>query len=444
MKTLTPTTLVLAGCAVVLTVIPVYGQTCPSPPANTVFEWTDLLLSVSGPGTLTTTPRNQGNQVASRSLAMMTAAMYDSVNAIDQTHSVYVADARFLAHTGDSLEAAAAQAAHDIAVGLYNRPAEVALFDARLAADLCAIPEGAAKDRGIAIGQYVAGQVLSWRANDGSNVVVTYTIGDDPGDWQPTPPNFARTPVTPQWGDVAPFVLASGSQFRPGPPPLLTSADYSEAFEQVRMLGGNGTTTPSIRTPEQTEIALFWAGAGASNAAVIIWNQIAETVATTDLPLTESARLFALLNVTIADAFVAGFDAKYAVQHGHGFWRPVTAIRAADADGNPDTIGDPTWTPLIATPNHPSYVALHATQSYAAAYALASFFGTDRIRFTATWAGVERSFDKFSAAAHEAGISRILAGIHWSFDVAVGWRVGRDVGRYVAANAFLPASESGK
>jgi hypothetical protein len=117
----------------------------------------------------------------------------------------------------------------------------------------------------------------------------------------------------------------------------------------------------------------------------------------------------------------------------------VTAIRAADADGAADTIGDPTWTPLIATPNHPSYVALHATQSYAAAYALASFFGTDRVSFTATWAGVERSFDRFSAAAHEAGISRILGGIHWSFDVAVGWHVGRDVGRYVAANVFLPA-----
>jgi hypothetical protein len=398
-------TFLFAGYALVLTAMPAKAQACADPPTNIVFEWTDLLLAVSGPGTLTTTARNQGNQVVSRSLAMMEAAIYDSVNAIDQRHSVYVADARSLAQAGDSVEAAAAQAAHDIAVSLYSRPAEVALFNATLAADLCAIADGPAKDNGIALGQYVAGQIVSWRTNDGSSSVVTYTTGTNPGDWQPTPPTFALTPVTPHWGHVAPFALASGSQFRPGPPPPLTSADYREALEQVRAFGGNGTTTPSERTPEHTQIAFFWAGVGVSNAAVMIWNQIAESVAAAhDLPLTETARLFALLNVTIADAFIAGFDAKYAFQDGHGFWRPVTAIRAADADGAADTIGDPTWTPLIATPNHPSYVALHATQSYAAAYALASFFGTDRVSFTATWAGVERSFDRFSAAAHEAGM----------------------------------------
>jgi hypothetical protein len=161
----------------------------------------------------------------------------------------------------------------------------------------------------------------------------------------------------------------------------------------------------------------------------MIWNQIAERVsAEHDLTLAQKARLFALLNVTIADAFIAGFDAKYAFQNGHGFWRPVTAIRAID----------PSWTPLVTTPNHPSYVALHATQSEAAAQALAAFFGTDHVRFTASWGSVERSFKKFTAAAHEAGMSRVFAGIHWSFDVAAGRRLGRNVGQYIAGNCFLP------
>ena len=205
-------------------------------------------------------------------------------------------------------------------------------------------------------------------------------------------------------------------------------------------MGGNGTTTPSTRTPEQTEIALFWAGVGVSNAAVIMWNQIAATIsAAQELTLVENARLFALLNVTIADAFIAGFDAKYTFQNGRGLWRPVTAIRAAD-DGNLDTVQDATWTPLIATPNHPSFVALHATQSHAAARALASFFGTDHVAFTATWAGVHRWFPRFTAAAHEAGMSRIYAGIHWSFDIAAGRQLGRNVGKYVAENFFRPTS----
>ena len=434
-------TLILATCLLATVPARAHGQQCANPTANLVFEWTDLVLAVSGPGTSTTVARNQGNQIVSRSMAMMHAAMYDSVNAIDRSYSPYHVDARPLALLEDSAEAAAAQAAHDVAVGLYNRSAEVVLFDAALSDDLCAIPDGPGKHDGLAIGQYVASQILAWRANDGSSNVVPYVIGTDPGDWQPTPPAFARTPATPQWPYVTPFALATGSQFRPGPPPALTSSDYTEAFQQVRGLGGNGTTTPSARTPEQTEIAFFWAGAGVSNAGVAIWNQIAESVsAARGLTLVQNARLFALLNVTIADAFIAGFDAKYAFNNGHGFWRPVTAIRAADTDGNFNTAEDSTWTPLITTPNHPSYVALHAAQSYAAAMALASFFGTDHVPFTATWGAAERTFNTFTAAAHEAGMSRIYGGIHWSFDVAVGRHVGRDVGQYVAANFFRPIS----
>src|SRR5262249_43932273 len=232
-----------------------------------------------------------------------------------------------------------------------------------------------------------------------------------------------KTPALPQWPGVTPFALASGDQFRPGPPPALTSDDYTAAFREVESLGSISSTT---RTAEQTEIAKFWAGVGVSNAGVAIWSQIAQTVATAhDLTLAENARLFAQLNVANADAFIAIYDAKYT----YNYWRPVTAIRAADTDGNPDTVPDPTWTPLIVTPNHPSYVSAHAAQSRAAAEALAAFFGTDHVCFTATWPvadqPVDRSFKKFTDAAKEAGKSRIYAGIHWSFDVAAGENLGR-------------------
>ena len=429
---------------VLLAVIPARAQDCANTAPDVVFEWTELLLAVSGPGTATTAARNQGNQVASRSMAMMEAAIYDAVNAIDRGYSVYHTDVRPLARPGDSVAAAAAQAAHDVAVGVYSRAQEIALFDATLAADLCSIPDGQAKENGITLGRYVATQVLAWRANDGAVLVVPYTIGANAGDWQPTPPAFAQTPVTPQWPYVTPFALTSASQFRPGPPPPLTSSEYTEAFEQIKAVGGNGTTTPSTRTAEQTEIAVFWAGV-ATNGGVAIWNQIAEKVSRSHgLTVVQNARLFALLNVTIAYSFIAGFDAKYAFQSGHGFWRPVTAIRAAENDGSADTIADPSWTPRLTTPNHPSYIALHACQSESAAQALAAFFGTDRVVFTAASGGIERAFPRFSAAAHEAGLSRIYGGIHWSFDVAAGWHVGRDVGKYVAANFFQPAGTAPK
>jgi hypothetical protein len=399
------------------------------PSATFVLDWNRLLLDVQQ-------QHGQGNQVSARALAIMGAAVYDSVNAIDPTHTVYHVDARgFPGVTAASADAAAAQAAHDVAAGLYSQSADVARFNILLGAQLAAVPDGPAKTSGITLGNYVATQMLAWRANDGANAPGFYTITHNPGDWQPTPPAFAQMPATPQWPYVTPFGLTSGDQFRPGPPPELTSGEYTAAYQEVKALGGNGTTTPSTRTAEQTEIAFFWAGLGVTNSGVGIWNQITQTVAAArDLSLADTARLFALVGVANADAFIAGFDAKYT----YNFWRPVTAIRAGDTDGNPQTVPDAAWTPLIATPNHPSYVSLHADQSRAAAEALAAFFGTDHVNFTATWAGVDRSFHKFTEAAKEAGMSRLYAGIHWSFDVDAGEQLGRKVGRYVADHFLLP------
>jgi hypothetical protein len=418
--------------------------------ADFVYQWNDLLLDVQR-------LRGQGNPPATRALAIMDAAIYDSVNAIDPTHVVFHVDARaFPGVSAASADAAAAQAAHDVAVTLYTQSGEVARFDTLLATQLAEVwdevPDGPAVANGIALGNYVAGQMLAWRANDHSGDTVIYTPGSGPGVWQPTP-RPGPTPgtelpglpaATPQWPLVTPFALTSGDQFRPGPPPSLTSDAYTTAYREVKALGGDGSITPSTRTPEQTEIALFWAGVGVSNAGIAIWDQIAQTVAVGQhLSLADSARLFAEVNVASSDAFVASFDAKYT----YNFWRPVTAIRAADTDGNPDTLPDSTWTPLITTPNHPSYGSNHAAQSRAAAEALAAFFGTDHVRFTATWpvAGrsVDRSFNKFTDAAKEAGMSRIYAGIHWSFDMAAGENLGRKVGQYVADHYFQPLPEAG-
>src|SRR5262245_33987243 len=297
-----------------------------------VLDWNDLVVDVQR-------LRGQGNQAAARALAMMGAAVYDSVNAINPTHTVYHTDARTFPDVSiASADAAAAQAAHDVAYALYTQPAERTRIDGLLNTQL----GGLLKDgvtgiaEGTHLGQFVAGDVLAWRATDHSGDSVIYTPGTGPGVWQPTPrpgPGGTELPglpaATPQWPLVTPFAMTSGDQFRAGPPPALTDAAYTEAYLEVKALGGNGTTTPSTRTPEQTEIALYWANAGVGH-----WNQITHTVSVAhNLTLAENARLFAQVNVANADAFIASYDTKYT----YNYWRPVTAIRAADTDGNPDT-----------------------------------------------------------------------------------------------------------
>jgi hypothetical protein len=399
------------------------------PSATFVPAWNELVVNVAQ-------QRGQGNQQSARALAMMNAAIYDSVNAIDPTHTVYHVDARAFPDVSiASAAAAAAQAAHDVAVKLYTNPDDVAAFDQLRDDQLGTIPDGPAEDAGVALGAYVADQIVTWRSTDGSNGSVPYEHRFEPGQWRPTPPAFNQTPATPHWRFVTPFAMESGDQFRAGPPAKLTSAKYTKAFREVEKLGSIDSTT---RTPEQTEIAFFWAGVGVSNAGVGIWNQIARTVAESeDLSLVENARMFAQMSVANADAFIAGFDTKY---H-YNYWRPVTAIRAADTDGNGHTTADPNWTPLLVTPNHQSYLSLHSTQSMAAAQSLKAFFGTDHVPFTATWDGVERLFNKFTDAAEEAGQSRIYGGIHWNFDSAMGLKQGKKIGQHVANSAFQPLDD---
>jgi PAP2 superfamily len=385
-----------------------------------VIDWNQVLLSIVN------TPGAQPATIQpTRNFAIVHAAIYDAVNAIDRTHEPYLIDIR--APRDASETAAADAAAHTALVGLY--PAQQSMLDADYAAELAKVADGPAKDQGIRLGDQVATDLLAIRANDGSNVAPPpFVPGTAAGDFRPTPPNLPA-PVFTTWGQVTPFVLDSGNQFRPSPPPALTSDAYATAINEVQSLGSATSTT---RTADQTEIGKFWAPPIQN-----FWNQIAQTVALShhsDLPTT--ARLFAALNLSFADSAIAFYDAKYTYQ----LWRPVTAIRLADSDGNAATLADPSWLPLAGnTPADPSYPGAHSTISAAGADVLASFFG-DRQSFAVTspaLPGVTRSFDSFSAAAEEAGLSRIYAGVHTRLDHVAGLTLGHDVAGFVLHNALL-------
>jgi hypothetical protein len=395
--------------------------------ADLVLHWNEILLDAIR-------VERTSPPVASRAMAIVHAAIYDAVNAIHRTHEPYAVSVPALAIT--SAEAAVSAAAHATLSALF--PAQTATFDAALTAALAEIPDGPAESLGIDLGENVAEQMLALRANDGSSVVVPYVPGTDPGNWQPTPPANAAA-LLPNWPDVTPFAMTSGSQFSPDDVPSLTSREYTKAFNEVKSLGSAMSTT---RTSDQTNIALFWAnGAGTATPPGHL-NVLAAIVSDKkDLSLAQNARLFAMLNVALADAAIMCWDAKFATN----FWRPITAIRAADTDGNPNTAVEAGWTPLIVTPPFPSYSSGHSSFSGAAAAVLKSFFGTDRISFTlpSEAPGVsDRSYKSFSQAAQESADSRLYGGIHWRFDNEDGLSSGTQLGKYVAKNFFQRATGS--
>ncbi|MBV8230348.1 MAG: phosphatase PAP2 family protein [Planctomycetaceae bacterium] len=379
---------------------------------NSVINWNAAALQAIR---VDNTPPPQ----AARNLAMVQAAVFDAVNAIVPTAEEY--HATLTARSGSSIDAAVAQAAHDVLMSLYPRQAST--FDAELAASLARPIPGPSLKQGIAVGRSAAQQILAWRSNDGANAHIPYTPGTAPGQWRPTPPGFLPA-LDPQWPDVTPFAMITGSQFRPGPPPALGSPDYNAAVSQVESLGGVDSTT---RTPDQTQIALFWSDGAGTDTPPGHWNAIAEQVAMQEKDsVARDARLFAQLDIALADAGIAAWDAKYA----YNFWRPITVIQQTD----------PTWKPLITTPNFPSYVSGHSTFSGAAEVVLSSFFGPN-VTFSATsdgLPGVTRTFTSFAQAADEAGMSRIYGGIHYSFDNTTGLAMGRALGQYVVDNVLLP------
>jgi PAP2 superfamily len=373
--------------------------------------------------------------LSTRTMAMVPAAMYDSVNAIDQFGSVFQVSVPASEAKGASPDAAAAEAAYDVLSNLI--PQEQPLYDATLAESLADIPDGAAKTAGLAVGDTVAAGILAWRANDGSNVQVPYVPGTAPGEWRPTPPNYTVA-WGPNWGQVTPFAIPSAQQFLPPPPPALNSRAYAAALQMTESMGAKNSTT---RTPRETQIGDFWAyDVAGMGPPPVHYYQIADDIALQQHnTLDENARLFALVGVAMGDAGIVTWDAKYKYDR----WRPITAIRDADQDGNPATVADPTWKPLGSpgdgvranfTPAFPSYVSGHAAFGAALFTTLADFYGTDQMPFTIgsqEEPGTYETFDSFSAAAEQNAMSRIYLGIHFIFDETAGIAEGDAIGNYL-------------
>jgi membrane-associated phospholipid phosphatase len=389
---------------------------------NPVIEWNRTLLVI-----LRTAGAQPPTIHSTRSFAILHASIFDAVNNIDGTYSPYLVRLPDVSRLA-SQPAAADQAAHDVLVALY--PTFQTTLDAELEQDLAQIPEGQDKADGVTVGQKVAAEILAFRSTDGANVTLPpYVPGNQPGDYQFTPPNFAPADFI-QWPQVTPFALARADEFRPGPPPQLTSEEYTKTFDEVKSLG---FITSKTRTQEQTLIGNFWNG-----NIQDFWNEIAQTAALGHhLGLGRSARLFALLNISLADTTIAFFEAKYTYQ----FWRPVTAVELAGDDGNPNTEPDPNWLPLpTKTASDPSYPGAHSAISFAGAEVLKSDLG-DRFTFDVTsesLKGVKRHFTSFSAAAQEAGLSRIYAGQHFRTDHVAGKGLGAHVAESIVDTILLP------
>ncbi len=445
--------------------------------ADTLRYWNQVAIDASGldhtpvgPGENRVFGEQLGPGRAARAMAIVHIAIFDAVNAIRGGYRSYTGMAREFRPA--SVDAAIAKAARDTLVRMF--PSQTATFDSLYAQDIARIPasQEQRKNLGVAIGQRAATRILGMRVNDGS-------AGADPqmgsewltslaaGHWRQDPISLAPIALGAHWGEVKPFVLRSPSQFRTPPPPAMTSAAYTRAYDEVKRLGGDGVNTPTERSADQTWIGNYWAYDGTPSlcAPPRMYNQIVTVISRNSTNVSELARLFALVNTAMADAGIASWESKFF----YDFWRPVTGIREADAgsgpsgtgDGNPATIGDAGFSPLGApasnlsgpnfTPPFPAYPSGHATFGGALFESLRNVYRTDRIAFTFTsdeFNGVTvdsqgqvrpllpRSFSTLSQAEEENGQSRIYLGIHWSFDKTEGIRQGRRIADYVYANAF--------
>lgn len=410
----------MAGCALLSSLsnpavsAPLTGTNDP------VLFWNDVLLEAIR---ISNTPP----PVASRAMAMVHLSVFDAVNVANgapyQGYGTMIASGL----NGVSAQAAAAAAAHNILVNAF--PGRRTVFDAALAEQLTLAGHGAEVDRGVALGTRTSAAILSLRSGDGASLPVFYAPGTGPGSWSEIPLD-SRPPAVPQYATVEPWAMTSPDQFRAPPPPALDSEAYAAAFDRVKDLGSLNSTT---RTADQTAIAHYWEDGSGTATPPGHWLAIAADVAELKgQDVLTNARMMALLAMSVADAAISAWDTKYT----YDFWRPVQGIRRADEDGNALTAQDSLWTPLLGTPNHPSFTSGHSTFSGAAGRLLDMFYDEIDFRFCSPQekrADIIRCWNSFEEAALEGGLSRIYGGIHWDFDDSAGQTAGRQVAENVFA-----------
>lgn len=377
--------------------------------ADAVIDWNNTAIA---------TTQGIAAPLQARSLSISHAAIFDAVNAIDRRYTPYAIDTT--APTGTSADAAVASAGYTVLTKLY--PAQKENLDKALQASLKKIPDGRAENDGVKLGREVAEKILAIRSKDGWDAKVDYKPATGASAWQPTPPAYTP-PIFTQFSNITPFTFQNKEQFQVPTPPAVTSAEYAKDINEVKNVGGRNS---KVRNADQTSVAIFW-----TINTPVLWNAAARSAAIAKgNSLIENARLFALVNFAITDAYIAGYEVKYK----YNFLRPVTAIRNAEKIGNPSITADPNWEPLIITPAHPDYISGHSVTSGAAEKILQKFFNSDDVKLSFTFpaGAVTRYYTSFSQISKENENARVWGGIH----TRVADIQGTALGHQVAENAF--------
>jgi hypothetical protein len=386
---------------------------------DAVLVWNEIMVA---------TVRGQNPFAQARSAAITQLAVFEAVNAISRDHQSYLQPID--APDGASADAAAVVAAHDVLVNLV--PTAAAALDAARATSLGVIADGQAKDDGVTVGQAAAAALLALRSADGASPAQFFQpTSTAAGQWQPTPTCPAAGGILFHWQHLAPFGVESTRQFRSAPPPELTSPEYARDFAEVADVGRFDSAS---RPQDRADVARLYAALSAVGAL----NGAAEQLAAAEpLSLSEHARAFAILNMAISDALATSMETKY---H-YVLWRPETAIRAGDADGNGRTIGDAGYAPFIATPCFPSYPSAHASASYAGRAILERVWGGGGHSIDLSHpavAGVVVHYSSLKQLTDDIDDARVFGGIHFRFDQEAGAIQGRRVGQHVFANSLEP------
>lgn len=389
--------------------------------ANVVTDWNEITVNT------TLTPPGRPGPTNVLDIAMVQLAVYDAVQAIERDYQPYCGD---IQGASGSSDAAAAKAAHDVLVNRF--PAQAAAIDA-VFVNYLATHGISILDGGIPVGATAAACVINLRANDGSFPAgyPPFIGSTDIGSWRPT--TAGTSMATPWLAFVTPFTMKRTSQFRPGAPPALDSVEYARAYDEVKAVGSINST---VRTPEQTDLANFW-----NLNYQLVWNRVTRNLSDANaLSVSDSSRLFALVDSSMADAAMTSWDSKMA----YVFWRPITAIRNGDEDGNKNTEGDANWTSLIPAPPYPDYTSGANNLSASASRAMQLFFGTNEmpVNITTTNTGPTiqdtRSFKKFTDIRDEVVEARIFEGIHFRFADEIGRNQGERIAQWAHGHFFQP------